>query len=166
MNNSVLSETKVIISKENIERSNNRHYPELPILSAGAIIFREDSVLLVQRGHEPAKGLWSIPGGVIKVGETIYEGLTREILEETGIKVSLKELVEIVERIFRDGNGKVTYHYIILDYLAEYSEGFVKHASDADDAKFVPCDQLSSYQLTEGLENIIKKANRIRRLKD
>lgn len=150
---------------ENPDRSENRHYPEFPILSAGAIVFREDSVLLVQRGNEPAKGFWSIPGGVIKIGETIFEGLTREIFEETGIRILLKDLVEVVERIFRDENGKIIYHYVILDYLAKYSEGLIKHASDVDDAKFVPLNQLSSYQLTEGLENIIKKAWKIKELR-
>lgn len=143
---------------------NNRQYPELPILSAGAIIFRVESVLLVQRGHDPAKGLWSIPGGVIKVGESIADGLLREIFEETGIRILLKDLVEVVERVFRDEKGRVTYHYVILDYLAEYDEGIVKHDSDADDAKFVLLDELSSYQLTEGLEIIIKKAWKMKEL--
>lgn len=143
----------------------NRHYPELPILSAGAIIFRGESVLLVQRGHEPAKGLWSIPGGVIKVGESIAEGLIREIFEETGIRILLNDLVEVVERVFRDETGCVTYHYVILDYLAEYSEGIVKHDSDADDAKFVLLNELSLYQLTEGLEIIIQKAWKMKALR-
>ena len=138
--------------------SDNRHYPQLPVLSAGAVIFREESVLLVKRAHEPAKGLWSIPGGVIQVGEYVRDGLIREVLEETGVRIELGELVQIVERIVNDDNGKIAFHYVILDYLGEYRDGKEKAATDAEEALFVSMNEFKSYELTFGLAEVIEKA--------
>ncbi len=135
-----------------------RHYPQQPVLSAGAIVFRGNEVLLIKRGREPAKGLWSIPGGVINVGERILEGLAREVLEETGIEAGFGGLVEIVERIFHDDQGRIAYHYVILDYQAEFISGRVNAASDVDDARFIPVADIERVPLTEGLGDVIRKA--------
>ena len=139
-----------------------RTYPELPILSAGAIIFRDTSVLLIKRGKEPAKGLWSVPGGIVQIGERICDGLMREVREEAGIAVVVQNLVEIVERIFADDGNRIKYHYVILDYLCEYTDGQIQAGSDADDAVFVSLDAIGSYQLTAGLAEIIDKAYMMR----
>ena len=139
-----------------------RKYPEQPILSAGAIVFKGSEVLLVKRGKEPAKGLWSIPGGVLHVGERISEGLEREVLEETGIAIRFGGLVDIIERIFYDDDERVVYHYVILDYWAEFAGGTPAASSDADDALFVPIDKINTYRLTEGLGEVIHKARSLR----
>src|SRR5260370_7785391 len=94
-----------------------RRYPQRPILGVGAIIIESDRVLLVERGREPLKGYWSLPGGVLEVGEKLADGLSREVMEETGLAIEPLSVVEIFERIMRDAAGVAEYHYVLIDYL-------------------------------------------------
>lgn len=116
-----------------------REFPATPLVGVGAVIVHENRVLLVQRGTQPAKGVWSIPGGLIEVGEMLHEALIREVREETGLKVEPISLIELLDRIFREGD-RVRYHYVIADYLCRVVGGTLNAASDAADAQWVGRD--------------------------
>jgi len=113
-----------------------REFPLAPLVGVGAVIVHEGKVLLVLRGTEPAKGRWSIPGGLIEVGEMLQEAVVREVREETGLEVEPVELVELLDRIHREGE-RVRYHYVIADYLCRVVGGTLKAASDADAVRWV-----------------------------
>ena len=108
-----------------------REYPERPIVGVGAVIFDEGRVLLVQRGHAPMQGEWSLPGGALEVGETLEEGVRREVLEETGLIVEPVAMIEVFDRIARDDTGRVQFHYVLVDYLCRITGGSAACASDA-----------------------------------
>jgi ADP-ribose pyrophosphatase YjhB (NUDIX family) len=113
-----------------------REFPVAPLVGVGAVVVEQGRVLLVQRGTEPAKGQWSIPGGLIDVGESLREAVAREVLEETGLVVEPVELIELLDRIHRDGD-RVRYHYVIADYLCRVVGGTLVAASDADAVRWV-----------------------------
>ena len=113
-----------------------REFPQSPLVGVGAVVVHEARVLLVRRGSEPLKGHWTLPGGVLEVGETIVEGVMREVREETGLLVEPLELVELLDRIHREGE-RVRYHYVIADYLCRVTGGELCAASDADAVRWV-----------------------------
>ncbi len=113
-----------------------REYPEAPLVGVGAVIVDRGRVLLVQRGHEPMKGHWSIPGGLVELGESLTDAVVREIREETGLAVESVELIELLDRIYRDGE-RIRYHYILADYLCCVTGGELRAASDAADVRWV-----------------------------
>jgi ADP-ribose pyrophosphatase YjhB (NUDIX family) len=108
-----------------------REFPETPLVGVGAVVVDEGRVLLVRRGREPLKGQWSLPGGLLEVGESLTAGVAREVKEETGLTVEPLELVELLDRIHRDGE-RIRYHYVIADYLCRVLGGELKAASDAE----------------------------------
>ena len=140
-----------------------RKYPDQPIIGVGGIVFREDQVLLVERGMEPALGQWSIPGGVVDVGETLKEALRREVLEETHLEVEVLTLAKVLERIFRDPDGRVAYHYVLVDFLCRPKAGELRSDSDARDARFVSLRDLPSYQIAPITLEVIHRADRLRK---
>jgi len=140
----------------------NRRYPKRPILGVGAVIFRHGRVLLVERGHEPFKGYWSLPGGVLEVGETLESGVAREVKEETGLEVTPLALVEIFERLILDQGGRPEYHYVLIDFLCRARPGKLAPASDVLRAEWVRLMDLADYRLTEGALEAIFKASRLR----
>jgi len=113
-----------------------REYPEAPLVGVGAVVVHAGRVLLVRRGREPLKGRWSLPGGMLELGEDLAAGVVREVQEETGLLVEPLELIELLDRIHRDGE-RVRYHYVIADYLCRVVSGELKAASDADDVRWV-----------------------------
>lgn len=121
-----------------------REFPSSPLVGVGAVVVHEGRVLLVQRGHEPAKGQWSLPGGLIDVGESLREAVIREVREETGLIVEPVELIELLERIHRDGD-RVRYHYVIADYLCRVAGGTLAAASDADAVRWVERAECNSH---------------------
>jgi mutator protein MutT len=140
-----------------------RKYPDQPIIGVGGIIFREDQVLLIKRGMEPSLGQWSIPGGVVLVGETLEEAVRREIFEETHLEVQVLTLVKVLERIFRDSDGRVAYHYVLVDFLCHCLAGELRSDSDAQDARFVNLQDLPSYRIAPITLEVISRADRLRR---
>ena len=135
-----------------------RHYPDQPIVGVGAVVFRDDEVLLVRRGKEPAKGEWSLPGGAVEVGETLEEALRRELREETGIEVEILGLSAVLERLFPDAAGKISYHYVLLDFLCRYASGEPRPNSDILELCFTPLSQLDTFQLASQTREVITRA--------
>ena len=135
-----------------------REYPNRPYLGVGVIVFRDHEVLLIQRNKEPNKGQWSIPGGRQMLGETAAEAARRELLEETGVKVDRLLLVDVVDAIIPDVEGKIKYHYTLVDYMGQWQSGESRPGDDAKEVRWVLLNQLSSYSLLEKTMNIIQKA--------
>jgi mutator protein MutT len=137
--------------------ASNRQYPDRPILGVGALIFRDDCILLVERGKEPLKGYWSLPGGVVEAGETLEQAIRREVREETNLEIEIVQTLEIFERIMRDADGRPEYHYVLIDYLCRSPSGDPKPADDAARVEWVRRDELPRYRITEGTEPVIQK---------
>jgi 8-oxo-dGTP diphosphatase len=143
---------------ERAEVSPKREYPQAPVVGVGGVVIHEGRALLIKRGSEPLKNQWSIPGGTLELGESIQEGVRRELLEETGISVRVGELIEVFDRIFRDAAGKIQYHFVIVDYLCEKISGEAHAASDVTDTAWVREEDLWNYNLTEAATRVIRKA--------
>jgi 8-oxo-dGTP diphosphatase len=135
-----------------------REYPEHPLVGVAAIVVRAGQVLLVQRGREPAKGLWGLPGGVLELGETLAEGVRREVLEECGVEVEVGPLAAVFEPMQRDDAGRLRYHYVVLDYLARYVAGEARPADDADDVGWFALDALEQLPMLAKTRAIITAA--------
>jgi ADP-ribose pyrophosphatase YjhB (NUDIX family) len=135
-----------------------RRYPDRPVVSVGAVVIKDERVLLVKRGHAPLKGAWSLPGGVVEIGESLREALIREVREETCLDVEVGAVIEVLDRISRDDADRVEYHYVIVDYLCRAVGGALACASDADDARWVSRGELASYALTPALTAVIAHA--------
>ena len=132
------------------------------MISVGAVMIDGQRVLLVQRGHEPLKGDWSLPGGVVEIGETLEAALVREVREETSLDVEVGPVVEVLERISRDADGGVEYHYVIVDYLCRPLGGSLASASDAADARWVSRANLKDFNLTAKVAAVIARAFEMR----
>jgi 8-oxo-dGTP diphosphatase len=141
----------------------NRRYPKRPVLGVGALIFNRGKILLVERGREPLKGYWSLPGGVLETGETLEQGIIREVREETGLEVRPLKVLEIFERIVHDAHGAPEYHYVLIDYICRVTGGSLRAADDASRAAWVARNELSNYQITTGTVPVIEKGFRERR---
>lgn len=136
----------------------SRVYPSVPVVAVGAIVSKAGKVLLVRRKREPSRGLWSLPGGVVELGEGLREAVAREVKEECGIEVSVKEVVEVLDRIFADRDGRIRYHYVIIDFLASWRRGRLKAASDISEAAWVDPGAIRRLPLTAGLAAVVEKA--------
>jgi 8-oxo-dGTP diphosphatase len=134
-----------------------REYPHQPRVAVGVVVVKNSSVLLVKRGQEPSKGLWSVPGGLIELGETLEDAAQREVREETGINVRIEKLLGVANNIVRDDEGKTRFHYVLIDYLARPLTTSVKAQSDASETKWVDFKDLSSYSVTKGARKLIRK---------
>jgi 8-oxo-dGTP diphosphatase len=136
-----------------------REYPEAPIVGGGAVVIDQGKVLLVRRGQAPLKGEWSLPGGALELGETLQQGVVREIFEETGLVVAPIGIVDILDRITHDEeSGCVQYHYVLIDFVCRVTSGILNVGSDADEARWVHPDSLQEYQLQPVTERVIEKA--------
>jgi len=131
-----------------VTKTRTREFPEAPIVGVGAVIIERNRVLLVQRGREPLKGKWSLPGGMLELGESLAEGVVREVQEETGLVVKVVELVELLDRVHRE-NGpdgeRVRYHYVIADYLCRVVGGTLQASSDADAVRWIERAEWNSH---------------------
>ncbi|HEY6441819.1 MAG TPA: NUDIX hydrolase [Candidatus Acidoferrales bacterium] len=135
-----------------------REYPERPIIGVGGVVISDGRVLLVRRGSPPLQGQWSIPGGILEVGETLIEGVRRELAEETRIDVRVRTLIEVFERIDRDSSGKLQYHFVVLDYLCEAVGGIAQAGSDVIEVAWAAPAEFEKYALTEIASRVVLKA--------
>jgi 8-oxo-dGTP diphosphatase len=135
-----------------------RLYPDLPIVGVGAVIVSENKILLEKRKNEPSKGKWTIPGGLVELGENLESAVMREAREETSLEVDNPRLLDVVDNVDLDDSGKVKYHFVIVDYLvtAKYVED-LKAASDAEDLKWVPFNEVETYDLTRSFRDFFKR---------
>jgi len=137
--------------------------PRTPLVAVGAIAFDDAGrVLLVQRGKPPGLGLWTVPGGKVRLGEPLVKACAREVREETGLDVEVGELVEVVERVTRDEAGAVLFHYVIFDFFVRVRGGVLAADDDVSDARWASADDLAALPLTDGLVPVLDKARRKR----
>lgn len=136
--------------------SSRRLYPKKPLVGVGILIRQGDKYLLIQRAAEPDKGLWSVPGGMIEIGERSTEAAVREVYEETGLVVEILRILDVIDKIIMDEN-KVKFHFVIVDYIAEYKRGTLKASSDALNARWVTAEEFRDYELSPTLMVLLKK---------
>jgi 8-oxo-dGTP diphosphatase len=154
--------------------ASSREYPERPLVGVGGVVIDNGRALLIRRASEPLRGEWSIPGGMLELGETLEQGVARELLEETGLQVRVLELIELFERIVyapnrqgagRDGPERPRFHYVIADYLCERISGEHAAASDVTDVVFAREEELDRFSLTETALRILHKAFAMHRMR-
>ena len=147
--------------------ASRREYPDHPMVGVGGVVIDGERTLLIRRGSHPLKGEWSIPGGLLEVGETLEQGVARELAEETGLEVRVLELIEVFERIFpappgADGTpgdaARPQYHFVILDYLCEIRGGILSAGSDAQEFAWAREEDLAKYDLTAAVTRVMKRA--------
>jgi ADP-ribose pyrophosphatase YjhB (NUDIX family) len=134
-----------------------REYPEHPIIGVGAVIVEGGRVLLVRRDTEPLRGEWSVPGGMLELGEKLRDGVCREALEETGVTVEPGEVLEVFDSIFTDGLGKTQYHYVLIDYLCRPISGVAQAGSDVSDVRWISLEALPAMGLRQSVEQVVRK---------
>jgi ADP-ribose pyrophosphatase YjhB (NUDIX family) len=139
-----------------------REFPDAPRVGVGAVILDGERVLLARRGRPPGQGKWSIPGGLVDLGERIEDALVREVEEESGLRVRLLGLCGVIDRVLRERDA-VSYHYVIIDYVAESVGGRLQAGSDAAEVRWVTLDDLGQYDTTDGLADMIERARAIQR---
>ncbi len=125
-----------------------RLYPDQPVVGIGAVIVNQGEIALIKRGNEPSKGKWTIPGGLVELGESLEAAVVRESKEETCLDVEDPRLIDVVDNVDLDEKGKIKYHYVIIDYLVRIKAGIIKAASDAEELRWVPFDEVENYNLT------------------
>jgi 8-oxo-dGTP diphosphatase len=142
-----------------------REYPDRPVVGVGGVVIENGRALLIRRGSEPLLGQWSIPGGTLEIGESLQEGVARELLEETGLRVAVLDLIEVFDRIFTeaadsraDSPPRPKYHYVIVDFLCERLEGEARAGSDVTDVAYALENELPSFQLTDTATRVLRKA--------
>jgi 8-oxo-dGTP diphosphatase len=140
----------------------SREFPDAPRVGVGAVVLDGERVLLARRGRAPSVGKWSIPGGLVHLGERLEEAAAREVQEETGLRVRLLGLCGVIDRVVREGDA-VRYHYVIIDYVAESVGGRLEAGTDAAEVRWVAVGDLGQYDCTEGLADMILRALAIQR---
>lgn len=137
-------------------------FPDRPVPAVSAFVFRENSVLLVKRRDEPSRGLWSPPGGSLELGETVEEAAARETLEETGVRVQARGVVDVRTVILKDAASRVQWHYVLMAVLCDWVSGEPFPATDAENARFIPLAELGEYELTATAREALEAVSRSR----
>src|SRR5262245_19843120 len=135
-----------------------REYPDRPLVGVGAVIVHKNRVLLARRARSPLLGHWSLPGGVVELGETLRAAAEREALEETGLVVKAGEVLEVLDRIIPGENGRTQYHYVLVDFLCERTGGELRAGGDAAEVAWAAAEELAKYQLEQPALEVIRKA--------
>ncbi len=142
-----------------------KEYPDRPVVGVGGVVIENGRAVLIKRGSEPLLGQWSIPGGTLEIGETLQEGVARELLEETGLAVEVLDMIEVFDRIFPEpGSGREEnaarpkYHYVIVDYLCERLGGEAQAGSDVTDIAYAAEDELEKFHLTSTALRVLRRA--------
>ena len=135
----------------------NRRYPVAPVCAVGALIFQGTRVLLVRRGKPPSQGKWSVPGGRLRLGETLKDAVVRETREETQLTIRPLRVGKVVEHLLRDDQDNIEYHYVIVDYVCQVIEGTPQPDSDASEVQFVEIAELAQLDMTEGTAQVIQE---------
>jgi len=134
-----------------------RFYPDQPVIGVGAVLICKGKILLEKRKGEPGRGKWSIPGGLVELGERIEETVIREVKEETGLDVESPELIDVVDNISVDDDGRVRYHFVIVDYFVKLKGGTLKAADDAEELRWVAFNQVEKYDLTKTFRGFFER---------
>ncbi len=135
-----------------------REFPDAPRVAVGGVVLDGDRVLLVRRGQAPSVGRWSIPGGLVHLGEPLEDAVVREIHEESGLHVRVLGLCGVIDRVIRGDDGAVRYHYVIIDYVSIVEGGALCAGSDAAEAHWVPFDEITRYDITDGVADMVRRA--------
>jgi mutator protein MutT len=144
--------------------SSRRIHPSRPVVGVGAVVVSDDRVLVIRRAHEPLKGEWSLPGGAVELGESLQAAVVREVREETGLDVEVGPLVEVVDRVQRAPDGRVAYHFVVVDYLCRpRGEARPTSGSDADDVRWAAVGELTELGVTRVAIDVVRKALRLAR---
>jgi 8-oxo-dGTP diphosphatase len=133
-----------------------RLYPDQPVVGIGVVIVKDGQMVLIKRGNEPGRGKWSIPGGIVELGEHITQTVIREAKEETCLDVTNPQLIDVVDTVDLDADGKVKYQYIIVDYLVKVVGGEIAAASDAEELRWVPFGEVENYVLTSSFREFFR----------
>jgi 8-oxo-dGTP diphosphatase len=141
----------------------SREYPDYPRVGVGAVVLHRGKVLLVRRGGQPSTGKWSLPGGLVELGETTVEAVRREIQEECSIDIRVIGLAGVIDRVTRDASGRVRYHYVLVDYLAETDTDAVVAGTDAAECCWVEIERVGELDVTDGLMDMIRRAQALAR---
>jgi 8-oxo-dGTP diphosphatase len=142
----------------NTSESIPREYPQSPIATAHAVVFREDRALLIKRAREPGKGRWSVPGGMIELGETICKAAQRELREECGIEIELGKVVNVLDNIVTDEKDHIRFHYVVIHLLARYVSGDVHPDSDASEVRWATCEELDTLDMHPLARKMVQQA--------
>jgi len=134
-----------------------REYPEVPFVGVGAVIVQDRRVLLIRRGQPPLLGEWSLPGGVLECGEALREATVREAREETGLVVETADMLGVYERVIRSDDGRVRYHYVLIDFLCRPIAGDLKAGSDAADVRWFAGEELPALKLAYDANDVVRK---------
>ena len=138
--------------------STSRAYPNRPIVAVGAVILRRREVVLVRRAAEPLRNQWSLPGGMLELGETLRQGVEREVREETGLSVHADRVLDVFDSIIPDASGRTQFHYVLIDFLCLPVAGELRAGGDVTEAVWANVDELQQFGLTENAKAVIKKA--------
>lgn len=134
-----------------------RLYPNQPIVGIGALVICDGKILLEKRKSEPGRGKWSIPGGLVELGESVERAVVREVREETGLEVEKPELFDVVDNVEFDEDGRIKYHFVMVDYFVKLRGGVFKASSDAEELKWVPLGDVEKYDLTKTFRAFIQR---------
>ena len=132
-------------------------FPQRPVVAVGAVVFRDGRVLLVRRGQPPSENLWAIPGGKVCLGETLQAAAEREILEETGVAIRALEPVYTFDHLERDDTGRIRFHYVIVDLLAEYKSGRIRSGDDAREARWVAPGEIEKLTVSPRTRDLLRR---------
>jgi ADP-ribose pyrophosphatase YjhB (NUDIX family) len=132
-----------------------REYPEHPVVGVGAVVVRDGRALIIKRAHEPRKGEWSLPGGLLELGESLADAARREVKEETNLDIEVGPIIETFDRVHRDDQGRIRYHFVIVDFVCWSTAGEAVAGSDADGVAWVRADEIDAYQVNAHARDVI-----------